>query len=209
MAGLAARAKERQDALAADWYQSTLLRILPREYKPMATSLVESCANYKEHDLNPYEILQALNKIRFPIDDHFRKLQSKNSPAPANVRVKVAQTASSDKSSSKFDDVTLIHCDEASFPSLPVRPDHPVQENSSRSGKNRRTVKSAVKAADPVPDPKAKSCKLCGSHEHDHEDCDIYTEERGALAAYPCKKCHNNLYHFYKHCQLHGKETKN
>ena len=46
LASLAARARERQIVLASDWYQQTLLRIIPREYKPMATSLVESCGNY-------------------------------------------------------------------------------------------------------------------------------------------------------------------
>jgi hypothetical protein len=217
MAGLAARAKERQDALAADYYQQTLLRILPRDYKPMAMSLVESCANYKEHDLNPYEVLQALNKIRFPIDDHFRKLQMKT-PTSGGLKVKIASVSSSkeveEPSLVKGEDLKLVHCDSSSMIRDPHR-DANNQEGSGaalasppapngRSGKNRKTIKVVQNN-----ETKPSRCRLCGKEDHASDQCPDFPEGKNAIAAYPCKKCHNNLYHFYKRCPLHDKEAKN
>ena len=87
LASLASRSKDRQAALAADHYQQTLIRILPRDYRPMAISSIESMANYKRADLNPHQILACLAKIRQPIDDHFRRLQQK----PSFPRVRLAE----------------------------------------------------------------------------------------------------------------------
>jgi hypothetical protein len=89
LASLASRSKDRQAALAADHYQQTLIRIIPRDYRPMAISSIESMANYKRADLNPHQILACLAKIRQPIDDHFRRLQQK----PTFPRIKMADAS--------------------------------------------------------------------------------------------------------------------
>ena len=188
LASLAARARERQIVLASDWYQHTLLKIIPKEYKPMATSLVESCGNYKGKDLDPHEILNCLNKIRHPIDDIFRKNNSKQMVSLKNKKTSVV-----------MEDPQLVEgitANEGILDGNESNSQIKVMSNLSGEqnyGKNRSR---------PPPDKgqTPAGCKLCGNPAHTAQKCLFFPEGKNAIAGSECKRCKSNLFHFARYC---------
>ena len=194
LASLAARARERQIVLASDWYQQTLLRIIPREYKPMATSLVESCGNYKGKDLEPHEILNSLNKIRHPIDDLLRRSQNKNS----NYKIKRAGVnivmEGDDRDGESFE------MDSLEEPRVKVKTNfgQPSREipKSNWKVKSRFGNASEKRHIDPI------ACRLCGNPKHNAGNCPMFPEGRNMIAGTECRKCKAGLFHLMKFCPL-------
>ena len=175
LASLASRSKDRQTALAADHYQQTLIRIIPRDYRPMAISSIESMANYKRADLNPHQILACLAKIRQPIDDQFRRMQQR----PTYPRVKMAEAFPPPPSPPPLMSRPVTRPDD-SFPRQGPRTD-------DTNGRGRRSAG-------------APDCKHCGNPSHKHDRCPLFPEGRNAVASFECRKCRSGLFHFTKHC---------
>ena len=207
LASLAARARERQIVLASDWYQQTLLRIIPREYKPMATSLVESCGNYKGKDLEPHEILNSLNKVRHPIDDLLRKTQNKsnNYKVRKNFISSELDMEGHELDSHVEDGRTEVKGQiKANFGSGNKEGMRPFWRNRNRNVGNLET-QDKKKAVD------AMACRLCGNPKHHAGNCPMFPEGRNLVAGSECRRCKSGLFHLMKFCPQNSPEdaTKN
>ena len=205
LASLAARARERQLVLAADWYQQTLLRIIPREYKPMATSLVESCGNYKGKDLEPHEILNSLSKIRNPIDDLLRKSQTKSQIHRVKKNVWLDPQSEDEKE-------TTDETQGEKVESAPQKKRIKALNGQSRNNwKTKFRAASGHNASDRRPLTGQNRCRLCGNPKHTAGACPLFPEGRNMVAASECKKCNAELFHLMRFCPQNGQEehTKN
>ena len=188
LASLAARARERQIVLAADWYQQTLLRIIPKEYKPMATSLVESCGNYKGKDLEPHEILNSLNKIRHPIDDLLRKAQAKG-----GFKIKKTQydlNGCSDREDSGPNPGEIMIRSNYQSPNA--------REGTRTYWKNKSRPQGQT---DPKRTVEGLACRLCGNPKHSAATCSMFPDGRNMVAATECRRrCKAELFHMMRFC---------
>ena len=202
LASLAARARERQIVLASDWYQQTLLRIIPREYKPMATSLVESCGNYKGKDLEPHEILNSLNKIRHPIDDLLRKTQNRQ-----NVNARVKRTIMTEETEDKWRDTDALGVpsnQEENYIKLASQgPNGKEGGNQYRPfWKNKPRSQSLDGRENKNQTFFTNACRLCGNPRHNASACPMFPEGKNMVANTECKKCKANLFHMMRFCPM-------
>ena len=203
LASLASRARERQIVLASDWYQQTLLRIIPREYKPMATSLVESCGNYKGKDLEPHEILNSLNKIRHPIDDLLRRAQSKSNP----LRVKKNAIVSENDVEWEGDDLGLLENSRHEYKGR-------IKLVAGQAREGNKSFWKTKNKSGPVQDkrnPENIPCRLCGNPKHDAGSCPLFPEGQNMVAGTECRRCKSGLFHLMRFCpqNLAEEATKN
>ena len=199
LASLAARARERQIVLASDWYQQTLLRIIPREYKPMATSLVESCGNYKGKDLEPHEILNSLNKVRHPIDDLLRKGQAKNS----QHKVKRVSQISGDEDKELSPEIEEADPEEKFEGRGKIKT--AASSGMATRRNNWRTKNKTSDASKGSPQPN-EACKLCGNPKHRSNNCPMFPEGKNIVANSECRRCKAELYHLMRFCPQNGTE---
>ena len=196
LASLAARARERQIVLASDWYQQTLLRIIPREYKPMATSLVESCGNYKGKDLEPHEILDSLNKIRHPIDDLLRRSQSK---APLYKAKKNILAGDNDLDGEIMDVAMGDECGEIRR-RIKLNNGNNMREGIKPfwRGKPKNLVQTGM--VDKKNSFDSNPCRLCGNPKHHAGNCPMFPEGKNLVAGSECRRCKAGLFHLMRFC---------
>ena len=210
LAALAARTESRQAALAADWYQQTLMRVIPKEYRPTAVHMVETLANYKQRDLEPFEILNCLNRIRYPVDDLMRKSQGKNQ---GNLKIKSLTADSTIPTEPTISADDTLPLELKAFQAFPADEEESAGKKMGAKSKYPRGKKSGNRGW-PGDDHKAttdtEGCKLCGNPRHTHKECPLFPEGTNAVAAYECRKCKSNLFHFHKYCpRLHAEASKN
>ena len=215
LASLAARSPVRQASLVTDWYQQMKLKIMPKEYRPTATSLVEQFSNYRGRDLNPHEILACLNRVRYPIDDLMRTRHQKGGFPSTCVKIVYREDTymeptktegSHSLSSPSLDD--LVTAAVKVQPPLPAT-DSPASnqrpQNSMRGrgtgrfrGRGGATVTTGRTPA--VTEGKDLGCKLCGNPLHSSSDCPLFPEGSNGVAAYECRKCKAGLFYFSRYC---------
>ena len=211
LASLAARSKGRQEVLAADHYQHTLLRIIPRDYKAVAAQMIETCGNYKATDLEPHEILSCLNKMRHPIDDAMRKAQVNRSKNKDKAKIK--QTKAIEKRtepSAHTDNGTIQKVSDSKKKGGKEKERTPAQIAQSKAdkakAKNKKEKDSQGNSS--VLAITQEACKLCGNPQHSHSNCPLFPPGRNSLAKYECRKCSAGLFHFTKYCPA-NLDTKN
>jgi len=205
MVGLSARTREAREVLAGEWYQYTLMNIIPAEFKAVATSAVERCGNLKGRDLTPFEILRSLTKIRNPLDDHFRKIQVKASNQ-ARVRAANIEESESDRKGEK----QLVYA--ARTAPRGEWENHREYERGSFPHKEERNQRRDRKppSANHNTGSHKPECKLCGSARHFASRCPLFPEGMNNVANSECKSCNDGLFHFQKFCPFTSlKETKN
>ena len=203
LASLAARARERQIVLASDWYQQTLLRIIPKEYKPMATSLVESCGNYKGKDLEPHEILNSFNKIRHPIDDLLRKTQNKTPGYKVKKNFYTSKEA--------YEVGHPSENEEEDKPEAESRVKSAFYQGNKEGGKTFWKTKSRGGQNVDRKTPEPIACRLCGNPKHNAGNCLMFPEGKNMVAGTECRRCKAGLFHLMRFCPQNAVEeiTKN
>ena len=213
LASYSARSPHRQEALMAEHFAQTIMRLVPKEYKPIATTMVQTMATSMNRDLNPEDIVSCLESIRPQVDEIFRKIQNKNSSSNARVRRLENKTSWDKQNESNMRELLW----DEQRPYEDNGAEAMVQRNFVRQDTGRRppTDRARDSPAPPnngtgkVETKTMEVCKLCGNPKHSHRDCPFFPEGKNLVANSECKICKSGLFHQMKFCPKNQAESKN
>ena len=219
LSSLSSRTYERQLALTAENYRMALLKIIPKDYKPLAISTIEACSNQRNVDLAPQEMLSCLSKIRNPVDELLRKTAKKDRGDKKDKKDKGHKVKQVKSVPQKTDSESLVmpHVTSPSQPkkakAVPMPKVQAVrapakegknkrgqQQNASANQKQNKVVKNASSDS---------GCKLCGNPKHGSEKCPFYPQSKQTIAKYECRVCDIGLFHYGIDCLSKVNASKN
>ena len=193
------------------------MRIIPRDYKPVAISIMEAHSNNRNKDLSPTEMLTCLNQVRTPIDESFRRnarkgktfQKDKNGNGAGAKQVSTSEPKpQGNKRKPKPNNrgrppiEQLINANLA--PATKKADKKPGKTPSQKAQSNKDKQRSAKNASS-----SPSGCQLCGYTKHDSEHCPFYPQSKRTVATNPCTVCNTGLHHYGRDCKMHTKASKN
>ena len=205
LASLSARSKYRQEALAAEYYAQAIMRIIPKDFKAIASTIVQARIGSTNSDLNPEDIVECLESMRPQIDELFRKMQNRIS---ANREAKVRRTEV--RQNEGISEVEALLSNSHVTGHDANNPNLGRGENNRNTGGNRgyppliNEVKPRGYSASA-----GTPCKLCGNPKHAPSTCPFFPDGKNDVASYECRTCRSGLYHYQKNCPRNSDDSKN
>ena len=162
LSGLAARTsrtRARQEPVAADKYLEAFMKIIPKEFKAVAVTLLDAKAQKIRRDLDPHDFMDALEPIRYSIDESFQRTASRQHNTNPRVR-KVAMDPDRPSWTTTGNGLTE---------------DSDTDQEATQGNKQQSTKKGFHKYKQKNTDKKEDSeCKLCGNPNHDAKKCPLF-----------------------------------
>ena len=155
-------------------------------------------------------MLSCLNKLRHPIDDALRKTANKadknkdRNQASGRKSVKIVKNNTDDKRSTR----PKKEADGQASKN---------KDNTNSSTREVKAVKSTPRRDSSKTDSKKKEtgsqhdpmCKLCGSNNHQADNCNVYPDGQRMIGRFPCRNCGSKLFHYSRFCVKNNSNLKN
>ena len=187
LAAKTSKTRERQEPVAADKYIKTFMKIIPKEFKAVAITLLDAKTQDIRRDLDPRDFMDALEPLRSNIDECFQKTNNRHN-GNARIRKLEAELENThiwDKQETDSYKDSEENLDTYKYTNNTNTKTHNTQKPQIEQNDDRQTQ---------------HGCKLCGNSAHESKKCPLFTGDRNGVASGECRTCRAGLFHFSKYC---------